>query len=174
MIHLTDELLNEYLDHELADRAPVENHLAACADCAARLAALKALFTELESLPELELTHSLAARFLPDPVPTPQLPRWLTLTACLQAALALTVIMAAAPFVTNLLPAIKTRSITEILNQLQSLWIAWLDFLSSFSLPAIPQFPPIEISSLVLSLILAGVSLLWLVGNGLFLKNQIK
>ena len=174
MTHLTDELLNEYLDNELPDRAPVENHLAACADCSARLAALRTLFAELDSLPELELTHSLAARFLPDPVPTPQLPRWLTLTACLQAALALTVIMAAAPFVTNLLPAIETPSITEILTQLQSLWIAWLDFLSSFRLPAIPQFPPIEISSLVLSLTLAGVSLLWLVGNGLFLKNQIK
>lgn len=174
MNHLTDELLNEYLDRELDDRTQVDDHIVVCVDCAARLAALQALFTKLESLPEVGLTHSIAARFLPNLGLPPRLPRWLTLTASLQTALVFATIIAAAPFVTNRLSAIEAPSITEILIRLQSQWIAWLDFLSSFSLPAIPQFPPIEISSLVLSLILAGVSLLWLVGNGLFLKNQIK
>ena len=60
-MHLTDEQLNEYLDNEIVDRAQVELHLFACDDCAARLTALRALFDEIESLPELALSRDIAA-----------------------------------------------------------------------------------------------------------------
>jgi len=178
MNHITDETLNEYLDNELTDRAEVELHLSQCADCVARLTALQALFTEIESLPELTLSRSLREASQWDAAPFTRrdagfaLPNWLKLTATLQAALALIIVILAAPLITELLPAVQTPSLTDALLQLQSQWTAWLDLLSVFQLPTLPQLPALEISSLVLTLTLAGVSMLWLVGNGLLLRNQ--
>ncbi|MFN8387661.1 MAG: zf-HC2 domain-containing protein [Anaerolineales bacterium] len=116
-MHLTDDLLNEYLDNEAAERAQIESHLASCADCAARLTALQALFAELDSLPEVELTHSLASRITLHAASPLELPRWLTLTAISQAAFALLLLLVAAPFVMNLLPAIEAPSFAEVLIQ---------------------------------------------------------
>jgi anti-sigma factor RsiW len=61
--HLSDEMLNEYLDEALppAAHAAAEAHLAACAACGARLAALRVLFAGLEALPEAALAHDLAS-----------------------------------------------------------------------------------------------------------------
>jgi len=171
MNHLTEETLNEYLDNELANRAEAELHLSQCADCAAHLTALQALFDEIESLPELTLSRPIAAPFTRRDAGF-VLPNWLKLTATLQVALALVILVIAAPFVTNLLPAFQTPSMTEALLQLQSQWMVWLNRLSSFHFPSAPQIPMPEISSLVLTLILAGVSFLWLVGNGLLLRHQ--
>ena len=176
MNHLTDELLNEYLDNELADRTQVEKHLAECADCARRLAALQALFTELVSLPEVTLSKSLVARItLPSSLPA-ALPRSLRLTVTLQAVLGVIAIILAAPFVMKFLSPylviVQMPSFTEIFIQVQSQWIAWLDTLSQFQLPTMPEIPVVEMSSLVIALTLAGISMLWLVGNGLLLRNQ--
>jgi hypothetical protein len=52
--------------------------------------------------------------------------------------------------------------------------MSWLDTLSTIRLPALPQTPAFEFSTLALSLTLAGASVLWLVGNGLLLRKQIK
>jgi anti-sigma factor RsiW len=175
MSHLTDEQLNEYLDNETKERAQIETHLSSCDECAMRLTALEALFAEIESLSELELTQSIAAGLAPSPsLPVPQLPSWLTLTATLQAVIALITIFLAAPMVMTLLPAIQSPSLTEVFIQAQSQWMAWLDTLSQFQMPAMPEIPVIELSSLVIALTVAGVSALWLVGNGLLLRNQIK
>ena len=173
-MHLTEEELNEYLDNEIQDRARIEMHLSSCSKCAARLSALQALFTEIESLPELDLTRSIAARFAPSPSLPAQLPRWLTLTAILQATLALIAIILAAPVVMDLFPVIQTPSLTDIFVQIQSQWTMWLGVLSNFRLPSVPEIPVFEFSSLILALILVGVSMLWLIGNGLLLRNQIK
>ena len=173
-MHLTDEVLNEYLDNEIAERAQIKSHLASCADCAARLTALQTLFAELDSLPEVELTHSLASRITLHAASPLELPRWLTLTATLQAAFALIALILAAPFVTNLLPAVETPSFTEILIQLQSQWLTLFTTITNYQLPNLPQLPPLQIPTLTLSLALAGASLLWLVGNGLLLRKQIK
>jgi len=173
--HLTDVQLNEYLDNESAERAQIESHLAECADCAARLTALRTLFAEIESLPELELTQSIAARVsLPSSLPVPQLPAWLTLTAALQAIVALIALIFAAPFIASLVPAIETPSLTQTLIQLQTQWAAWLDLLSSFHFPTLPKIPAFDISSLVIAITIASVSMLWLVGSGLLLRKQIK
>ena len=178
MNHLTDELLNEYLDNELADRAPVEQHLSTCAVCAARLAALQALFTELDSLPEETLTRPIASRLaLPSNLPA-ALPRSLRLAVTLQAALAVIAIIVAAPFVMELvspyLVNVQMPSLAEIIFQAQSQWFAWLDLLSQVQLTTLPEIPVVEISSLYIALTLAGMSILWLIGNGLLLRNHIK
>ncbi len=178
MKHLTDELLNEYLDNELADRAQVERHLAECTDCTARLASFQALFAELDSLADEELTHPIAARvILPSNLPA-ALPRSLRLAVTFQAAIAVIAIIFAAPFVVDLvspyLVTVPMPSLTEIIIQAQAQWRIWLDMLSTFHFPTMPQLPPLEISSLMLMVTLAGISLLWLVGNGLLLRKQSK
>ena len=176
MTHLTDELLNEYLDHELPDRAPVENHIAVCADCAARLTALRTLFAELDSLPEAALTRPIAARVLPDLGLTPRLPRWLTLTSALQAAAALIALFVAAPFVLSLanayLPKIQTITWTEFLVQIEIQWLTRLDSLASIQLPSMPELPVLGISGLSASLMLFAAFVLWFFGNRMFIKTK--
>jgi hypothetical protein len=172
-MHLTDNQLNEYLDNETAERAQIESHLDSCDECAARLSTLQALFTELESLPELELTRDLAAPFAPRPSLPAQLPAWLSLTVTLQAAVALVALIIAAPFVSQLLPALEIPSLSTVFIQLQTQWTTWLDMLSQIQIPTLPTFS-FELSSLYLLSALAVVSVFWLVGNGLLLRNQIK
>ena len=172
--HISDVQLNEYLDNEIADRTHIESHLASCGDCAARLTVLQSLFAELDSLPEATLSTDLAARFSSQGQLTPQLSRWLTLTATLQAALALIALIIAAPFVLNLLPPLETPSFTEVLIQLQSQWLTFFNTFTNFQLPSLPSLPPLQIPTLTLSLALAFASLLWLVGNGLLLRKQIR
>ncbi len=173
-MHLTDEQLNEYLDEATTERAVIESHLDSCDECVARLSTLQNLFTELDSLPELELTRDLAAPFTLRPSLPAQLPKFLTLTAFLQAAVALAVLIIAIPFVSSLLPQIEPPSFTNLFFQIQSQWTAWLDQLSTFNLPTFQpiNLPTFEMSSLLFTL--AGVSVLWILGNGLLLRNQMK
>lgn len=175
-MHLTDEQLNEYLDHESYERAEIEAHLLACADCAARLSVLQTLFDEIESLPDLALSHSIAARLTLPSRRSTALPRSLTLTVTLQAALAIVTIILAAPFVMQSISPyvlnLPSPSIGEVIMQIQSQWILWLDALSQFQLPSIPEVPVMELSSLFVMLTVIGVSLLWLIGNGLLLRNK--
>ena len=177
-MHLTDERLNEYLDHEADDRLQIELHLSTCAECSRRLVALQDLFVEIESLPEVELSRDVAAALRPVTNPSMKLPRSLRLTITLQALLAVAAIILAAPlviqFLSPYLSGVPAPSFAELFLYLQSQWTAWLDMLSTFQFPAIPEVPVVELSSLFLMLIVVGVSLLWLIGNGLLLRNQIK
>ena len=171
--HVMDVQLNEYLDEATNERAQIESHLSSCDECAARLTALQNLFAEIESLPELALTKSLAAPFTsPRSLPA-GLPRWFPLTVTLQAAVALVSLVVAAPFVIQLMPAIQAPSLSTVFIQLQTQWRTWLDMLSQFQTPTIPTFS-FELSSLYLMTALVVVSMLWLVGNGLLLRNQIE
>ncbi|MBI3162936.1 MAG: hypothetical protein HYZ23_10510 [Chloroflexi bacterium] len=183
-MHLTDDQLNEYLDHESTERAQIESHLDSCDECAARLSARQAVFTELDSLPEAALSRNLseaflwdAARFQPDRSLIPHPPRWLTLTAILQAATALAALIVAAPLIATLLPVIDISSVTDLSIQLQSQWTMWLDQLSTFNFQLVnlptfqpASFPTLEMSSLLIAL--AGASVLWILGNGIFLRKQ--
>ena len=177
-MHLTDEQLNEYLDHEASDRVQIELHVASCKDCSARLSALQDLFSEIESLPELELSPDFAVGFISSPNQPVPLPRSLTLTATLQAALAVLGTIAAAPFVmqfiSSYVPNLSTPSLVDVFMQLQNQWTVWLDALSTLPTPTIPEIPAINVSSLFVMSTIIGVSLLWLVGNGLLLRNQMK
>jgi anti-sigma factor RsiW len=178
MTHLTDELLNEFLDGEVSDRAETEKHLAECADCAARLAAFQALFADLDSLPEVTMTHDLAAPVTRTLTGRAALPRSLRLTVILQAALTVIAIIFAAPFVTQLLApylaSVQSLSLTEMFLEVQIQWALWLDMLSQFQIPSIPEIPTVEVSNIYMTLTLTVISILWLVGNGLLLRNKIK
>ena len=173
-MHLTNEQLNEYLDNEIPNRAEIKTHLDSCDECAARLSTFQALFADLDSLPEVTLSRDLAARFSPRPSLTPKLPRWLTLTATQQAAAALAALIIAIPFFSIMIPQIEMPSFTTWLFEIQSLWTSWLDALSNYQLP-IYQFTnlptyPVELSTLFIAL--AIVSIFWIFGNGLLLRNN--
>ena len=177
-MHLTDEQLNEYLDHETSDQAQIESHLAVCADCARRLRELEALFSEIESLPDVPMSLEYGARFTPVRSEPARLPRSLTLTMILQAVFAVVGITVAAPFViqfvSTYVPGLSVPSVVDVFLQLQNQWATWLAMLSTFSFPAIPEIPLVNASSLFVMFTVIGVCLLWLIGNGLLLRNQMK
>ncbi len=178
-MHLTDDQLNEYLDNESSERTQIESHLAECVECAARLNHFKALFDEIESLPELELTRSIADSFTrPANLPVP-MPRWLTLTATLQAALALIAIFFAVPilsqYVTPVLQAVSVPSLTDVLMDIQMYVVMWMRAVQAFQLPTIPtpSFTlPEELSPTMLSISLPGIFLVWLIGNWWLLRKR--
>ena len=171
-MHLTNEQLNEYLDNASTERAFIETHLDSCGECLARLSNLQALFAHLDSLPEATLSRDIAARFRPRPSLASQLPRWLTLTASLQAASALVALIVAIPFFSIMLPKVELPSFTTWFFEIQSLWTSWLDQLSTFNLPTFQpsNIPTLEMSSLFIAL--AVVSFFWIFGNGLLLRNN--
>jgi hypothetical protein len=171
-MHLTDEQLNGYLDNESINRTAIEAHLASCNECAARLADLQALFTELDALPDVPLSTNIAARFVSSRNLTLQFPRWLTLTATLQAVAALVVLIIAIPVLSVMLPRVEMPSLTPIFLQIQSQWIALLDMLSKFHFPTfkLTNLPAPEMSTLIIAL--ACISVLWIFGNGLLLRNR--
>jgi hypothetical protein len=175
-MHLTDEQLNEYLDHETNDRARIELHLSTCADCATRLSQLQSLFDEIESLPDLALSPEFAVPIARKP--SLPLPRALTLTLTLQATLAVVLIIVAAPFFIPLfssyLSNLSAPAPAEIFILLRDEWMAWRDMLSKLQWPVIPRIPVVELSSLFLLLTVIVISLVWLIGNRLLLRNQIK
>ncbi len=172
-MHLTEEQLNEYLDNESTEHVFIEAHLSTCDECAARFSTLQNLFTELDSLPELELTRNLAAPFSLRPSLPAQLPKFLTLTAILQTAFAIIAAVIAVPFMASLFPVIEMPSFTTIFANLQSQWVFLLDQLSTFHFqPVTFNLPVYEMSSLLFTL--AAMSILWILGNGLLLRNQMK
>lgn len=177
-MHLTDEQLNEYLDHESKDRPQVELHLSACANCAARLAALQSLFNEIESLPEVALSRDLAEPLVLRLSGRASLPRLLQLTTILQFTVAMIALVFAAPFVTQFLSSylsdLQVPSLVDLLLQVQTQWTTWLAMLSQLQLPGIPRVPVFGFSSLFSAFAIIGVSVLWLFGNGLLLRHQIK
>lgn len=178
MKHLSEEQLNEYLDQESKEREQIELHLSACEECTKRLAALQRLFTELDSLPQLALSRDLVEPIMRRVSGFSVLPKWLTLTITLQAALAVITTWVAAPFILEFtaesLQLSQLPSITEMIFQLQTQLGAWQETISTFQMPVLPVIPTPQFSSLVILCTLAGASMLWLVGNGLLLRNQIK
>jgi len=96
----------------------------------------------------------------------------------LQGVAAISVIILAAPFVGQFISPylleIQSLSFADMFLPVQSQWTAWLDLLSQFQVPTVPEFPVVELSSLFITIIVVGASLLWLIGNGLLLRNQVK
>lgn len=177
--HISDVQLNEYLDGESMEHASIEAHLSSCGECAARLTALRALFAEIESLPELELSRDLAARFTSTQIPLPQLPRWLTLTAVLQAGLAVIAIILAAPFAAQLLEPysqlVAIPTLSEVSLDLRSNFTAWMGSFGPVSLPEIPRdifSLPAGITPGILAVSVMGMMLAWALGNWWLLHRK--
>ena len=189
MTHLDGDTLNEYLDSTLPTvrRAEVDSHLAACAECAARLASLRALFITLDSLPDLPLERDLSAHVITAIIRKSALQARLAQTAltpalrlafAVQAILALIALAAAIPFAIQAIPTgaasqLTTAFSTElvgIVTDLSTRWIATLESLRTFPNPLTTQPPLPALPMVELSLCLAAVTVLWLVGNSVLLR----
>jgi anti-sigma factor RsiW len=178
-MHLTDEQLNEYLDNESDESAQIETHLSSCDDCAARLTALQAIFTEIESLTELELTHSLAAGFNPNPNLVPRLPRWLTLTATLQTVLAGIAIILVAPFVDQWIAPFSqpytVPFLADVWIDLQLTIAVWIQTFQGIPMPKLPSnllTLPAGFTPAILSVSVIGMLLAWAFGNWWLLHKK--
>lgn len=193
MNHLDDAALNLYLDSALApsEVADMNTHLAACPECAARLGQLRALFASLDSLPresaplERDLSASVVAAIrkgaLQKPAAQPTLAPPIRLALAAQAALAIIALAAAMPFAAQALPTETASQLavevsTELIGiaaglstQLAALTDSVQRFASETLAALTTQPPDLPVFSLALCLAAAGV--LWLVGNGVLLRQ---
>jgi hypothetical protein len=182
MNHLDDTILNEYLDSTLSPShsAEVETHLAACPECAAGLAALRAVFVSLSAMPELALERNLAPAILAaiqkKPAPShraaaPQQPHPLLKFAfASQAILTLLALILA----TQLIPSdLLTSNIQYPILNIQSLISTQsVQFpITNYQFPIINLQSPISNYQLPL---LALAALLFIVGNGVLLRPTLK
>ena len=189
MMHLDEVTLNEYLDAALApeQRSAVEAHLARCPDCTTRLNGLRALFAELETLPETSPRRDLSPAVIT--ALRRRLPESLVAAPALravfaaQALIALVLLGLALPTIVRATEwAVVTQlagqavadiagAFTGITSELQALQISLQRFMAA-SLEFVRQPPLPSLPMLNVGLCLAAVSLLWLVGNGLLLRRQ--
>jgi anti-sigma factor RsiW len=175
MNHLSDEILNEYLDDALSPdaRAEVESHLRGCADCELRLDQLADLFFVLSALPEADLTRDLSADVVRTLTPQP-LPRLLKWTALLQMAAALTALVASLPLLQTMfamdIPAITLPTLLDLTLRFEQAVVE----MQTLFMPYQWQMPRLsfEVSSLSITVAVFSVTLLWLVGNGLLLRKS--
>lgn len=184
MNHHDEWSLQEYLDDVLVDedRERLELHLAQCDDCAAKYASLKYLYSEMERLPDEPLAHDISARVIRSLALKEDRKPYLYLVLIAQLATAIIVFAAIWPrislelgsigysLVRLLEPLQKFADLSaqgiflmrEFLNWIHSQWIATL------SMPAI-DWP---ITGLSLALVVGGMTLFWLLGNGLMLRQS--
>ncbi len=99
MDHLTEEQINEYVDHLLtaAEAEAVERHLLRCAACQEKVDEIQQVFVTLADLPEVPLQKELATHVLrlveppptsmPERQPTRVMPKWVPGLAWTIAAL---------------------------------------------------------------------------------------
>jgi hypothetical protein len=180
--HHDEWSLQAYLDDVLADedRERLELHLAQCDECTAKYASLKYLYSEMERLPDEPLAHDISARVIrsialkEDRKPT----LYLVITAQLAAA----IIMIAAIWPRISLELGSKYSLVQLLEPLRNFadlstqgilfmreFLSWIhtQWIATLSMPAI-DWP---ITGFPLALAVGGMTLLWLLGNGLLLRQ---
>jgi len=180
--HHDEWFLQAYLDDVLADEdcERLELHLAQCDECTAKYASLKYLYSEMERLPDEPLAHDISARVIrsialeEDRKPT----LYLVITAQLAAA----IIMIAAIWPRISLELGSKYSLVQLLEPLRNFadlstqgilfmreFLSWIhtQWIATLSMPAI-DWP---ITGFPLALAVGGMTLLWLLGNGLLLRQ---
>lgn len=191
--HLDDNILNEYLDSalDLARRAEVEAHLAVCAECVAKAENLRALFADIESLPDVPLERDLGSGVVASirraPFAQPTVSPGLRLVVALQGLVALVLLAIALPLTAQTLnfansPGFTSQASTIItdavaaFNTTRATLTASTQSALAEGLTLINNLPWPSLSLLSLGAFFAAMSVMWLVGNGLLLTRtyQIK
>ena len=182
--HLTAEALNRVLDGFLdpQETSSVERHLAACGVCSARLAALQAVFTELDALPEIALERDLSAAVLAAIRPPLRLSARLGWGIIAQAAITLVVSISAAPFllssqwgqpvqawIAQLGPITPRAWFGPALAWTQNLPTLQLDWRAWFA--SLPKFPSLGLTQTALWPLFLAAILLFVLGNILLLRK---
>ena len=164
MNHLSESLLNEFVDNELTQetRVAVEAHVAECPECRVRVDELRGLFMELK-----QLADEVPARDLSTLALTSRPGLWLRLVLAVQAGLALGVLITIFRytwgFIATLLGGLHvgeglSRPILLALPAVQ------------LSLPKLPAYEPL-IPLPILVVILVIVVAFWWIGNIRLLRN---
>lgn len=174
MTHLSEDTFNELLDDALtpALREQAEAHLVACPACADRLAQLRALFADLDALPdavlEVDLAPAVVARLEKQPVASLPRPVW-WLAAAQVAAVALAAVfswpLVEASLPVGLAPTLPT--LAELSAPFLAIFDAWGQGLRAPVLSL--ELPALDLPTTTLALSAAGLALFWLVGNGILL-----
>jgi anti-sigma factor RsiW len=180
MSHLTSDVLNLYLDDELAngDRQTTEAHLRACADCRQELAALREFSARLGDLPPEPLPRDVAPLVMRRIAPAR--PAWrVRVGAGVLAAQLIAVVLVAAWLVTQ-------SSRPDLLGPGWAWLAAPAAFLVSWTDPVIPGSTAVlsDVGDVVPATLLAQVTpvwgilvtlagVLWLVGNRLLLADGL-
>jgi len=186
-VHLTDEVLNEYLDDALSAelRAAADDHLRACMTCTGRLAELSELFSMLNGLPEVPLERDISPHVIDSlksrtraesaSLSNPTLRLGVVLAVEVVGALALIGLVwpealdwvtqaaganAMGPFTALLDEAARISYSLSVVQPLEA-------FLSSLRAPSIPWA-----SASALVTLLSTSAVAWLVGNGILLRAQ--
>jgi len=182
-LHHDEWSLQEYLDGVLTDedRERLELHLAGCDDCAAQFASLKFLFLEMERLSDEPLTHDISVRVIRSLALKEDRKPHLYLVLMAQLAVAIIVFAAIWPRIS--LELVNRYSLSQLLEPLRKLaelpaqgilftreFLNWIhiQWIATLSMPAI-DWP---ITGLPLALAVGGITLLWLLGNGLLLRQS--
>jgi len=187
MNHITDSQLNEYLDHALdeATQRKCDLHLAACAECRARLEELQLVYSSLADMHEIRLAHDLTSSVMAN-LPRAQSQAWTPVFAA-QLGAALGVLLFAA---IEIAQAIRVPTIPAFQFPIPELRFAISNFqppilhspfaaLDPFSVLAFPAFrlPPLTTFRFPLSnyqTFIIGIAtlLLWFVANIVLLRER--
>ena len=164
MTQLDDEHLDAYLSGDLtgAERAATEDHLAACAACRRELAATRALVATFAAVPTAPLAVDLAPRVLRRIGPEAQRRRRRLVAAVLVAQLALTALLGSWLILPRYdgPPPIPAWLGLDRAARTMSPWLTPADGTLALLAPA------------HWGLLLAGIALLWLLGNRLILARR--
>ena len=184
MNHPDEWSLQEYLYGALADedRERLELHLTGCSDCSGKYASLKHLYSEMERLADEPLAHDISARVIRSlALKEDRKPH---LYRVLMAQLAVAIIVFAAIWPRISLELVNRYSLVQLLEPLRKFedlsargiffvreFLNWIhiQWIATLSMPAI-DWP---ITGLPLALAVGGMTLLWLLGNGLLLREPV-
>ena len=160
MKHLTETQLNEYLDGvpEAPAQARLQAHLADCADCRARLAALQTVFQALASLPD-ELPEQDLTVYVLQTLPHRAF-SWLgwRLALALQAGFSLGILLLLSPFLSGRIAGVITGMASRLV--VPEIKVPGPVFIN----PSLPVFPVPHLPGLVLPVTITQANLsIWLV-----------
>ncbi len=185
MKHLDDFTLNEYLDRALSPTArdAAEAHMQTCITCRTKMDELKAVFSELEALPDVRLERDLMPTILARLSQIMSIRVW-TRTFAAQVGVVLGLVSWLSM---QIVPYVRLPQVQQELQSInfQSLLTHLLSIrfeLPSFHLPVLSyQLPPFEIqlptiginiSTTHMALIAISTLFLWIVGNVILLQSK--
>ena len=164
MNHLSESLLNEFLDNELTQetRVAVEAHVAECPECRERVDELHGLFAELK-----QLADEVPARDLSTLALTSRPGLWLRLALAVQAGLALGILISIFRYTWGYIATfLSGLHIGEGLSRP----ILFTFPAIQLSLPKLPAYEPlIPLPILIVTLVI--VVVFWWIGNIRLLRN---
>lgn len=179
-----EETIYLFLDDALnpMERAAFLNHLQTCATCQSLLTKLADLFTELMALPEITAPPELVPQVMARLPARPTSARRVTLGQLAligQVVMGVVLLLIFAPVIAA---SLENPLLWQPWFSLSGMFISlltWLrELLTNLVAQAQTQWPPrtpwlvVNLSPLWLGEIVAGLGLIWLIGNGLLLRRH--